>query len=284
GWLGRYFGRKRFLMACIGIFALSSALCGLAENLGMLILARIVQGMGGGALQPIAQAILFESFPPEKRGQATAVYAMGVIVAPILGPTLGGWITDSYSWRWIFYINVPIGAVSLLLCRFFIEDPPYLREAKPGEVDFVGFGLLAIWIGALQIMLDKGQDEDWFASQFIRWLAVFATVGFFVFLFWEMRNRHPLVNLRVLKDRNLSVGILINLSIGAVLYATTAMLPLILQTLLGYNALESGLTMSPRGLGAIVGSVIAGQLIARIDARYLVATGFAVLAFASFQL
>ncbi len=284
GWLGRYFGRKRFLMTCIGIFTLSSALCGVAENLELLIIARILQGMGGGALQPIAQAVLFESFPVEKRGQATAIYTMGVIVAPILGPTLGGWITDSYSWRWIFYINVPIGIASVLLCKLFIEDPPYIRDAKPGRIDFIGFALLTIWIGSLQIMLDKGQDDDWFASDFIRWLAIFATVGFVVFVFWEMRNKHPLVNLRVLKNRNLAVGSILLLCVGGVLYATTAILPLILQTLLGYTALQSGLTISPRGFGAIVGSVIGGQLISRVDSRYLVGIGFSLLAYACYQL
>src|SRR5215470_16850125 len=171
GWLGRYFGRKRFLLACIGIFPIASGLCGLATSLGMLIVARILQGVGGGALQPIAQAVLLESFPAEKRGSAMSVYAIGVVVAPILGPTLGGWLTDNYSWRWAFYINIPIGILAVILCSLLLEDPPHLKDARPGRIDFVGFALLTIWIGCLQVMLDKGQDDDWLSSSFIRWLA-----------------------------------------------------------------------------------------------------------------
>jgi DHA2 family multidrug resistance protein len=226
GWLGRYFGRKRFLLTCIGIFTIASGLCGLATSLGMLILARILQGAGGGALQPIAQAVLLESFPPEKRGSAMSVYAIGVVVAPILGPTLGGWLTDNYSWRWVFYINLPVGILSVLLCYFFLEDPPYLRSARPGRIDFIGFALLTLWIGCLQIMLDKGQDEDWWSSGFIRLLLIGAVTGFVIFLIRELRVEHPIVNLRVLKDRNLSIGALLLFLIGAILYGTTAILPL----------------------------------------------------------
>ncbi|MBV8174474.1 MAG: DHA2 family efflux MFS transporter permease subunit, partial [Verrucomicrobia bacterium] len=171
GWLGRFFGRKRFLIACIGIFTIASALCGLASSLGWLILARILQGAGGGALQPIAQAVLLESFPAEKRGSAMSVYAIGVVVAPILGPTLGGWLTDNYSWRWVFYINIPIGILAVILCSLLLEDPSYLKDARPGRIDFTGFALLTIWIGCLQVMLDRGQDDDWLSSSFIRWLA-----------------------------------------------------------------------------------------------------------------
>src|SRR6516164_5579218 len=248
GWLGRYFGRKRFLITCIVIFTLSSVLCGLASSLGMLILARILQGAGGGALQPIAQAVLLESFPAERRGSAMSVYAIGVVVAPILGPTLGGWLTDNYSWRWAFYINIPIGILAVVLCLLFLEDPPYLKKQKAGSIDYIGFGLLTLWIACLQVMLDKGQDEDWLSSNFIRWLAIGAFVGFIAFLIWEMREKHPIVNLRVLTDRNLAVGAGLNLAIGAILYGTTAMLPQFLQNLLGYPALQSGLVMSPRGI------------------------------------
>src|ERR1700682_4126278 len=169
-WLGRYFGRKRFLIVCITLFTLSSALCGAATSLGMLIVARIAQGTGGGALTPIAQGVLMESFPVEKRGSAMAVFGLGVVVAPIIGPTLGGWITDNYSWRWIFYINLPIGVLAVLMAQAFVEDPPYVRHARPGRIDYFGFSMMALWLGTLQIFLDKGQQEDWLAGALMRWL------------------------------------------------------------------------------------------------------------------
>jgi len=284
GWLGRFFGRRRFLIACITIFTIASALCGVANSLGMLIFARILQGAGGGALQPVAQAILLETFPPEKRGSAMSVYAMGVVVAPILGPTLGGWITDNYSWRWVFYINLPIGIAAIFMCLRFLEDPPYLKNAKAGRIDFAGFGLLALWIGCLQIMLDKGQDEDWFSSSFIQWLAFFGVAGFIVFLVWELTREHPIVNLKILKDRNLAIGVLLNFSVGAVLYATTAVLPQFLQLLLGYPSLQAGMVMSPRGFGAIIGSMVAGRVIAKLDGRIWMAQGAAILALTMFLL
>jgi len=284
GWLGRFFGRRRFLISCITIFTIASALCGLANSLGMLILARILQGVGGGALQPVAQAVLLETFPPEKRGSAMSVYAMGVVVAPILGPTLGGWITDNYSWRWVFYINLPIGILAILMCLRFLEDPPYLKKAKATEIDFIGFGFLALWIVCLQVFLDKGQDEDWFSSDFIRWLAVFAVLGLIAFLIWELTRAHPIVNLHVLRDRNLAIGVVLNFSVGAVLYGTTAVLPQFLQLLLGYPSLQAGLVMSPRGIGAIIGSVIAGRIIAKVDGRLWMAQGAAMLGLTMFLL
>jgi MFS transporter, DHA2 family, multidrug resistance protein len=277
GWLGRFFGRRRFLITCITIFTIASALCGVANSLGFLIFARILQGAGGGALQPVAQAILLETFPPEKRGQAMSVYAMGVVVAPILGPTLGGWITDNYSWRWVFYINLPIGVAAIFMCLRFLEDPPYLKNAKAGKVDFAGFGLLALWIGCLQVLLDKGQDEDWFSSNFICWLGFLAVGGFVVFLVWELTRDHPIVNLQILKDRNLAIGVVLNFSVGAVLYGTTAVLPQFLQLLLGYPSLQAGLVMSPRGIGAIVGSMVAGRILAKVDGRLWMAQGAMVL-------
>src|SRR5437660_4651600 len=176
-WLGRYFGRKNFLIFCIVIFTVSSALCGAAASLGMLIVARVLQGAGGGALQPIAQSVLLESFPPEKRGSAMAIYGMGIVVAPIIGPTLGGWITDNYSWRWIFYINVPIGILAVFMANTFIEDQPYIKNQRPGRIDYVGFGLMAVGLATLQLVLDKGQEEDWFSSLFITWAVVFAVVA-----------------------------------------------------------------------------------------------------------
>src|SRR5581483_6863217 len=253
GWLARVFGRKRFLIACIVIFTLASALCGAATSLPMLVIARILQGAGGGALQPISQAVLLESFPPQKRGVAMAVFVLGIVVAPIIGPTLGGWMTDNYSWRWVFYLNLPIGMLAILMTEVFIEDPPYLRGARPGAIDFVGFALLALWVASLQIVLDKGQQEDWLSSRFISTLLLIGVLGAICFVVWELSVDEPLVNLRVFKDRNFAMGTLTMTIMGVVLYGSIAILPLFLQTLLGYPALQSGLTVSPRGFGSIVG-------------------------------
>ena len=277
GWLGRTFGRKRLLISCIVIFTASSFLCGAATSLPMLILARVLQGAGGGALQPIAQAVMLESFPPIRRGAAMAVYGMGVVVAPIIGPTLGGWITDNYSWRWVFYINIPIGIVAVLLSQMFVEDPPYIKNAVRGRIDYVGFGFMALWLATLQIFLDKGQDEDWFSSAFITWLAVISTVSFVAFVIWELRSKDPIVNLRVLKNRSFAVGTGLIAVVGVVLYGTTALLPLFLQNLLGYPALQSGLTVSPRGFGSMLAMILVARLIGLIDTRWLVAFGFGVL-------
>ena len=225
-WLGRYFGRKRFLIICIIIFTASSALCGAAASLGMLIVARILQGAGGGALQPIAQAVLMESFPTEKRGSAMAVFGMGVVVAPIIGPTLGGWITDNYSWRWIFYINIPIGILAVFMANMFIEDPPYIRNQRPGRIDRLGFALMAIGLGTLQLVLDKGQEEDWFASSLITAGTIFTVVTLVAFVIWELSSKEPIVDLRVLKNRNFAVGTSLMTVLGVVLYGTIALLPL----------------------------------------------------------
>src|SRR5678816_4363989 len=186
-WIGKYIGRKRFLIICIVIFTIASALCGAAPNLTVLIIARILQGMGGGALQPIAQSVLLESFPPAKRGAAMAFYGMGIVVAPIIGPTLGGWITDNYSWRWIFYINVPIGVLAIIMANMFIEDPPYISNQRPGKIDYFGFAFMALGLGTLQLVLDKGQEEDWFSSNLIIWAAILAAVALVTFVIWELR-------------------------------------------------------------------------------------------------
>ncbi len=284
GWLGLRFGRKRLLTFCIGLFTAASVLCGMAPDLQFLIIARILQGIGGGALVPISQAVLLESFPPEKRGVAMATFGMGVIVAPILGPTLGGWITDNYSWRWIFYINLPVGIFAALMAQAFVEDPPYIKKAKVERVDFTGFALLAVWLGTLQVILDKGQQEDWFASNWMRWFAVISVLCFLGFLFREFRTRHPIVDLHVLKNRNFAAGVLLMTTLGAVLYGTTAALPIFLQTMMGYPALQSGLALSPRGCGAFVTTFIIGQLVGRVRNRILIAIGFALLAMSSFWL
>ncbi|HEX4265214.1 MAG TPA: DHA2 family efflux MFS transporter permease subunit [Verrucomicrobiae bacterium] len=284
GWLGIYFGRKRLLVICVIIFTIASILCGMAPSLPFLIVARVLQGVGGGAMQPIAQAVLLESFPPEKRGVAMATYGMGVIVAPILGPTLGGWITDNYSWRWIFYINVPVGIFAVLMAQAFIEDPPYIKNAKVESVDFYGFAFLAVWLGTLQVVLDKGQQEDWFASDWIVWFSVISTVCFIAFVMRELRTDHPIVNLRVLKNRNFVAGVVLITCLGGVLYGTTAALPIFLQTLMGYPALQSGYALSPRGIGALITTFIVGRLIGKVPNRLLITVGFILLAMSSFWL
>ena len=283
-WLGHVFGRKRFLIVCIGIFTLSSALCGAASSLGMLLFARVLQGAGGGALQPIAQAVLLESFPASKRGSAMAVYGMGIVVAPIIGPTLGGWITDNYSWRWIFYINIPIGILAVLMANMFIEDPPYIKNQRPGRIDYIGFGLMALGLATLQIVLDKGQEDDWFSSPFITRAIVIAVVSLVGFIVWELWTKDPIVNLRVFANRNFAVGTGLIAAMGLVLYGTTALLPLFLQTLLGYPALQSGLAVSPRGIGAVVSMIVVGRLIGRVDTRYLIMIGFAVIGVSTYFL
>ncbi len=277
-WLSSFFGRKQLLMGCITIFTVSSALCGAASSLGMLLAARVIQGIGGGVLQPIAQAVLLESFPREKQGQAMAVYGMGIIVAPIIGPTLGGWITDNYSWRWIFYINVPVGVAAVFMVKAFVENPPYLRQGSQRSIDYIGFGFLALWLSTLQIVLDKGQEEDWFGSSWITWFAVISAISLILFIIQELRSEDPIVDLRVLKNRNFGVGIFLIMAVGAVLYSTTAQLPLFLQTLLGYSALQSGLAVSPRGLGSMISMIIVGRLVGRIDSRFLMSLGFGLLA------
>jgi DHA2 family multidrug resistance protein len=282
-WLSSVFGRKRFLLVCITIFTLSSAVCGAATSLGMLIVARVVQGAGGGALQPIAQAILLESFPPARRGVAMASFSMGIIVAPILGPTLGGWITDQYSWRWVFYINLPIGLLALLLVLSFIEDPPYLQRASFLRMDYLGFGFLSLWLGAMQIMLDKGQEDDWFSSRRICVLAVVSATAMVCFIVRELMADEPIVDFSVLRERNFVVGAVLITMLGVVLYGTTAMLPLFLQTLLGYPALDSGMAVSPRGLGAMFSAFVVGRLVGIVDSRALIALGFGALAFSGWM-
>jgi MFS transporter, DHA2 family, multidrug resistance protein len=243
----------------------------------MLIVARVIQGVGGGALQPIAQAILLESFAPARRGRAMAAYSMGVIVAPILGPTLGGWITDSYTWRWIFYINLPVGFAALLMTQTFIEDPPYLRRTVLRRMDYWGLTYMATGLATLQVVLDKGQQDDWLAAVWIRWFLVLACVALVAFVVRELTTDEPIVNLRILGDRNFALGTILITMMGVVLYGTTALLPLFLQTLLGYPALEAGLATSPRGLGALLSALVVGRLVGVLDGRILVAAGFGFL-------
>ena len=284
GWLGIYFGRKRLLVMCVSLFTIASILCGMAPSLGFLVVARVLQGIGGGAMQPIAQAVLLESFPPHKQGVAMATYGMGVIVAPILGPTLGGWITDNYSWRWIFYINVPVGIAAVLMAEAFIEDPPYIKNAKIESVDSYGFAFLAVWLGTLQVVLDKGQQEDWFSSTWITWFSVISVICFLAFVIRELHTDHPIVNLRILKNRNFVAGVILITCLGGVLYGTTAALPIFLQTMMGYPALQSGYALSPRGIAALITTFLVGRIIGKVPNRVLIGVGFVLLAMSSFWL
>jgi len=283
-WITGRIGRKRLLVLSIILFTAASLLCGLAINMPMLIVARVLQGVGGGGMQPLAQAILLESFPPREHGTAMAVYGVGIVVAPVIGPTLGGWITDSYSWRWIFYINLPVGILALFLAGMFIEDPPYIRRKLQGAIDYLGFGLMALWLGSLQLVLDKGQESDWFGAVWIRWTAFLSIAAFVSFLYRELRSRDPIVQLHVLGNRNFVTGTLITAVYGFILYGITALLPLFLQTLLGYPALQSGLAVSPRGVGSMLSMLVAGWLAAHVDGRVLLGVGLAIFGVSTLML
>jgi DHA2 family multidrug resistance protein len=282
GWLSRHFGRKRLLITCIMIFSVSSVLCGAATSLPMLVVARVLQGAGGGALQPLAQSIMLESFPPARRGTAMAVYGVGVVCAPILGPTMGGWLTDTWSWRWAFYINVPVSIIAVYMISLFVRDPPWIREGKPGRIDGVGLGFMALGLGTLQILLDRGQEMDWFGSIWMRWMAGISAGSLLFFIFWELRVSDPIVNLRILKNRNFAVACGLFFLFGAAIYGLVALQPLFLQTLLGYSALESGLTVTPRGVGAFFALFVVGALIARLGGRRLAAFGFVVFSLGAY--
>ena len=233
---------------------------------------------------PIAQSIMLESFPMQKRGAAMAVFAQGVVVAPIPGPTLGGWITDNYSWRWIFYINVPVGIIAVLLAKWLVEDPPYIKRNLEATIDYVGFALLAIWLGTLQIVLDKGQEADWLGAIWVRWFMLVSVLSFIGLMWWELKTDHPLVDLHVFKNRNFTVGLVLMSTLAAILYGTTAQLPLFLQTLMGYPALQSGYAMSPRGLAAFLATFCVGRLMGKIRARWMLCFGFSMLGISSFML
>lgn len=283
GWLANQFGRRRILLISVAGFTFFSFLCGIAPNLPALIIFRVFQGATGGGLQPLSQAILLEAFPPEQRGKAMAFWALGIVVAPMLGPVLGGWITDSYSWRWLFYINMPIGAAAVVMASLFIFDPPYIRRGT-GGVDYWGIGFLALGIGALQIMLDKGQEEDWFASHFIMVLAILAIGGLLIFLVRELMTSNPVVHLNVFKVRTYTTGVFLMTVMGFVLYGSTVLIPLWLQTLMGYSALEAGMAMLPRGMGSFLFMPIVGILMNKIEPRKLLATGLVVCSFSLYQL
>ncbi len=273
-WFGRRFGRKRFLLTCVIIFTTASFFCGAAPTLGVILLARVIQGAGGGALQPLSQSILLESFPPAKRTAAMAAYGLGVVVAPVIGPTLGGWLTDTYSWRYAFYINIPVGILAVILISRFVHDPHYIRHAKVGPFDNIGFGLLIVWTGCMQVVLDKGQEDDWFGAVWVRWAVAALIVALILWIWRSWSNPHGLVNLHALKDRNLRTGLFMIAMLGMAIYITIAILPLYYQEVMGYTAFAAGLVVAPRGIGTIVGSPIIGILGSRVDPRKLLCGGF----------
>ncbi|HVW08020.1 MAG TPA: DHA2 family efflux MFS transporter permease subunit [Bryobacteraceae bacterium] len=275
GWLANYFGRKRLLMLSVTGFTLTSILCGIAPTLPMLIFFRVIQGAAGGALQPLSQAVLLESFPPEQRGKAMGFWGQGIVVAPIIGPVLGGWLTDTYSWRWVFYINIPFGIASIIMTSLFIFDPPYIRRTS-SRIDYWGMGMLAVGIGALQIMLDKGQEQDWFSSHWITALLIMAIIFIAAFITWELITEHPVVQLRVFKDRTYSTGVLLMTLLGFVLYGSLVLLPIWLQTLLGYPAVQAGIALAPRGIGSFIGMTVIGRIMHKFDPRKFLSIGLFV--------
>jgi len=286
GWLSSIMGRKNFYMSCVALFTVSSFLCGLAPNLATLIIFRVLQGAGGGGLQPSEQAILADTFPPAKRGMAFAVYGIAVVTAPAIGPTLGGWITDNFTWRWIFFINIPVGIISLLLTSRLIQDPPYLRRRKLSEtkIDYVGLGFVALGLGALQIVLDKGQRDDWFESHFILILSLIAAASLIFVIIWEWRHKDPIIDLHLFKDRTFAVSNLLMFMLGFALLGSTLLLPLFMQSLLGYTAEEAGLALMPGGFTIIVLLPLVGFLLSRYSPRWLLFFGLIVLSGSLFHM
>jgi len=279
GWLSRLMGRRNFLLASIALFTLSSMLCGMATSLEALILFRIVQGVGGGGLQPMSQAILLETFPPNQRGMAMAIFAMGAVMGPILGPLLGGYITDDYSWRWIFYINVPIGILALFMNWLYIADPPYLERREKGEgIDVVGLSLLIVGLAALQVVLDKGQQDDWFAANHILILAIVAGACLVGFVFWELRQKNPVVDLRAFADRSFATGNIVMFFGFFAFFGSIVLLPMYLQNLMGYTSFLAGVVLGPGGLIMLLFLPMVGKLTQKVDARFLLFVGLLISA------
>ena len=278
GWLSNRFGRKRFYMTCVVVFTVCSLLCGLAPTLPILILARILQGLGGGGLAPSEQAILADSFPVEKRGQAFAVYGMAVVFAPAIGPTLGGWITDNFNWHWIFFINLPVGLLSLYLSNKMVEDPPHLIARKEAskhlKVDFMGLGLVALGVGLLEFTLDKGQEKDWFSDPMIRFTFFTAIILLIWFVYWEWFHPDPIVDIKLLKNRNFGTAVFLQLVLGMVLFGSTVLIPQYLQSLLGYTAERAGMVLSPAGFVLMIMMLIAGKSVGKFDPRMMAAAGY----------
>ena len=286
GWLSSIVGRKRFYMSCVALFTVSSFLCGFAPNLAMLIVFRILQGIGGGGLQPSEQAILADTFPPAKRGMAFAVYGVAVVMAPAIGPTLGGWITDNFSWRWIFFVNIPVGIVSLLLTSRLIQDPPYFRRRKLSEtqIDYMGLGFVALGLGTLQVILDKGQREDWFESQFIVWLTVISAASLIFVVFYEWRHKDPIIDLHLFRERTFAAANFLMFMLGFALLGSTLLLPLFMQTMLGYTAERSGMALSPGGFSIMLMMPLVGFLLSRYSPRWLMIFGLTMLSLSLFHM
>jgi MFS transporter, DHA2 family, multidrug resistance protein len=286
GWLSSIIGRKNFYMSCVALFTISSFLCGLAPNLSVLIICRVLQGIGGGGLQPSEQAILADTFPPAKRGMAFAVYGIAVVTAPAIGPTLGGWITDNFTWRWIFFINIPVGIISILLTSRLIQDPPHLRRRKLSEtkIDYIGLGFVALGLGTLQVVLDKGQRDDWFESHFIVLFSVIAVAALIFVVFWEWYQKDPIIDLHLFRDRTFGVSNLLMFMLGFALLGSTLLLPLFMQTLLGYTAERAGLALMPGGLTIMILLPLVGFLLSRYSPRWLLIFGLVMLAASLFHM
>jgi len=286
GWLSSIVGRKNFYMGCVALFTLSSFMCGLAPNLAVLIVCRVLQGIGGGGLQPSEQAILADTFPPAKRGMAFAIYGVAVVTAPAIGPTLGGWITDNFSWRWIFFINIPVGILSLLLTSRLIQDPPYFRRRHLREthIDYIGLSFVALGLGTLQVILDKGQRDDWFESHFIAGLTLVSVASLIFVIFWEWKQKDPIIDLHLFRDRNFAVSNLLMFMLGFALLGSTLLLPLFMQTMLGYTAEQSGLALMPGGLTIMALLPLVGFLLSRYSPRWMLVFGLVVLAASLFHM
>jgi DHA2 family multidrug resistance protein len=274
GWLSRLFGRKRYLIFSIALFTFSSLMCGSAWNLQSLIFFRVLQGLGGGALQPLSQAILLESFPTRQHGMAMAIFGVGIMFGPIIGPLMGGWITDNWSWRWIFYINVPIGIISILMTLFFIIDPPYMQRMRM-KIDCWGLLFLAVGLGCLQIVLDKGEREDWFSSGFITWMSYLSISSLIMFIIVEFFTENPIVNLRIFRNLSFSTGNIIMFFVFFNLFGSIVLLPIYLQTLMGYTSFLAGLALGPGGIATMIAMPIAGKLITKTNPKAILAFGIA---------
>lgn len=281
GWLSKLFGRKRYLIFSISLFTASSFLCGAAWSLASLIFFRIVQGVGGGSLQPLSQSILLEEFPREKHGTAMAIFGMGAMFGPIIGPVLGGWITDHWNWRWIFYVNVPIGALSVLLAMIVISDPPYMQRVKM-KIDYWGLAFLAVGLGSLQFVLDKGEMEDWFASGLITGFAVVAAVALVLFVLVELFSNQPVVDLTLFRDRTFTTGDVVMFFAFFNLFGGIVLLPIYLQNLLGYTAFLAGVVLGPGGLAAMAAMPVAGRLVEKVNPKWVLAVGVAVAALSTY--
>jgi len=285
GWLSRLFGRKRYLAASVTLFTISSLLCGSSKTIGELVFFRVLQGLSGGGLQPLSQAILLEAFPPAEYGIAMAVFGVGVMLGPIVGPVLGGWITDNWSWPWIFYINIPLGILSLFLLKLFIQDPPYLKKQSIKEkIDYWGIGLVVIGIGCLQLVLDHGQREDWFSSSLITTLTIISVVSLILFVIVEFKTPEPIVNLRVFRDVSFSAGNIIQASAFSMFMASIILIPLFLQQLMGYNALLAGLALMPGGIAMLLTMAVVGKLVEKVNPKLILGTGICILAYSMYMM